>query len=471
MMSAINLLYLVAAVLFILGLRGLTHPRTAVRGNLLGACGMLLAIVVTLTHHNIVSFEVIIIGVLVGAVIGALLATKIEMTSMPELVALFNGFGGIASVLVAGAALIESTIRTPDVVSANAGIHGPLMQITVATAASGLIGAVTFWGSLVAFGKLKGLISDNAVLFTGQQVLNAILALLALGLGVSVVVDPTNILAYWLLVLVASLLGILLTIPVGGADMPVVVALLNSYSGLAAAATGFVLSNNVLIITGSLVGASGLILTQIMCKGMNRSLTNVLFGVLAPAAESATADEVYTGRVKSALPEEVALLFDAARRVVIVPGYGMAVSQAQQPLANLASVLTERGVEVEYAVHPVAGRMPGHMNVLLAEADVPYEALKDMDDINPYIDQMDVALIIGANDVVNPLARTDPSSPIAGMPIIDVDKAKTVVIIKRSLSPGFAGIPNPLFAADNSLMLFGDGKKMVLDILTALKDA
>lgn len=467
MMSAINLIYLVAAVLFILGLRGLTHPRTAVRGNLLGACGMLLAIVVTLAHHNIVSFEIIIIGILIGTVIGALLATKIEMTSMPELVALFNGFGGIASVLVAGAALIESTIRTP--VEAGGGV-GPLMQITVATAASGLIGAVTFWGSLVAFGKLKGLISDDAVLFGGQQVLNAILALLALGLGVSVVLDPTSILAYWLLVLVASVLGVLLTIPVGGADMPVVVALLNSYSGLAAAATGFVLSNNVLIITGSLVGASGLILTQIMCKGMNRSLTNVLFGVLAPAAGSATADEVYTGRVKSALPEEVALLFDAARRVVIVPGYGMAVSQAQQPLANLASVLTERGVEVEYAVHPVAGRMPGHMNVLLAEADVPYEALKDMDDINPYIDQMDVALIIGANDVVNPLARTDPSSPIAGMPIIDVDKAKTVVIIKRSLSPGFAGIPNPLFAADNSLMLFGDGKKMVLDILAALKD-
>ncbi len=462
----INLGYLVAAIFFIVGLKGLTHPRTAVRGNLFGACGMLLAIVITLTNHNIIGFEVILIGILVGAVIGALLATKIEMTSMPELVALFNGFGGIASVLVAGAALIESTLRT----HFGAGGHGPLMQVTVATAASGLIGAVTFWGSLVAFGKLKGLISENAVLFKGQQVVNAILALLALALSVSVVMDPANISAYWLLVLVASLLGILLTIPVGGADMPVVVALLNSYSGVAAAATGFVLSNNVLIITGSLVGASGLILTKIMCKAMNRSLTNVLFGVMGPAAESATADEVYAGRVTSASPEEVALLFDAARRVVIVPGYGMAVSQAQQPLANLASMLAERGVEVEYAVHPVAGRMPGHMNVLLAEADVPYESLKDMDDINPYIDQMDVALIIGANDVVNPLARTDPSSPIAGMPIIDVDKARTVVIIKRSLSPGFAGIPNPLFAADNSLMLFGDGKKMVLDILAALKD-
>ena len=456
----INLGYLIAATLFIVGLRGLTHPRTAVRGNALGACGMLLAIVITLTNHNIVGFEVILIGIIIGAAIGGLLAMKIEMTSMPELVALFNGFGGIASVLVAGAALLENTLNDGT----------PFVQVTVATAVSGMIGAVTFWGSLVAFGKLKGLMNDKAVLFTGQQVVNAVLVLLALALSAGVVMDPANILLYCLLVLVASVLGVLLVIPVGGADMPVVVALLNSYSGVAAAATGFVLTNNVLIITGSLVGASGLILTQIMCKAMNRSLTNVLFGVLGPTGESATADEVYAGRVKSASPEEVALLFDAARRVVIVPGYGMAVSQAQHSLANLASLLVERGAEVEYAVHPVAGRMPGHMNVLLAEADVPYESLKDMDEINPYIDQTDVALIIGANDVVNPLARTDPSSPIAGMPIIDVDKAKTVVIIKRSLSPGFAGIPNPLFAADNTLMLFGDGKKMVLDIIAALKD-
>ena len=457
----INVGYLIAAILFIFGLKGLTHPRTAVRGNLLGACGMLLAIVITLTDQRIVSFEIILAGVILGAAIGAVLALKIEMTAMPELVALFNGFGGIASVLVAGAALIESTL----------GGGSALVQTTVATAASGLIGAVTFWGSLVAFGKLKGLISENAVLFSGQQVINAALAVIALALSAGVVMDPTNILLYWALVTVASILGVLLVIPIGGADMPVVVALLNSYSGLAAAATGFVLSNNVLIITGSLVGASGLILTNIMCKAMNRSLTNVLFGVLAPTGGGASADEVYTGRVKSASPEEVALLFDAARRVAIVPGYGMAVSQAQHPVANLASLLTDRGIQVDYAVHPVAGRMPGHMNVLLAEADVPYESLKDMDDMNPDIDQIDVALIIGANDVVNPLARTDPSSPIAGMPIIDVDKAKTVVIIKRSLSPGFAGIPNPLFALDHSLMLFGDGKKMVLDIMTALKEA
>ncbi|MDR4462747.1 MAG: NAD(P)(+) transhydrogenase (Re/Si-specific) subunit beta [Nitrospira sp.] len=459
--TLINLGYLISAALFIFGLKGLTHPRTAVRGNLLGATGMLLAVLITLADKHIVSFEVIIAGLVIGAAIGAILAIKIQMTAMPELVALFNGFGGIASVFVAGAALIETTL----------GGQVPIMQVTVATAASGFIGAVTLWGSLVAFGKLRGIINENALLFSGQQVINAILALLGLMLSAGIVLDPSSHLLYWLLVLVASILGVLLVIPIGGADMPVVVALLNSYSGLAAAATGFVLFNNVLIITGSLVGASGIILTQIMCKAMNRSLTNVLFGVLAPTGDSATADEVYTGKVKSATPEEVALLFDAARRVAIIPGYGMAVSQAQHPVANLATLLNERGIQVDYGVHPVAGRMPGHMNVLLAEADVPYESLKEMDQINMDIDQVDVALIIGANDVVNPLARTDPSSPIAGMPIIDVDKARTVVIIKRSLSPGFAGIPNPLFALDNSLMLFGDGKKMVLDIIAALKES
>ncbi len=457
----INIGYLIASVLFILGLKGLTHPRTAVRGNLLGATGMFIAVVLTLTNQRIISFEMILLGIVIGGAIGAVLAVKIQMTEMPELVALFNGFGGIASVLVAGAALFESAQGT-DV---------PLLQLTIAIAASGLIGAVTFWGSLVAFGKLKGLVNEDAFLFSGQQIINAVLAVVTLSLAVWVVIDPTNGMAYWGLVGVASILGVLLVMPIGGADMPVVVALLNSYSGLAAAANGFVLSNNVLIITGSLVGASGLILTQIMCKAMNRSLTNVLFGVLAPVGGGPSADDVYAGKVKSASPEEVALLFDAARRVSIVPGYGMAVSQAQHPVASLAALLESRGVTVEYAVHPVAGRMPGHMNVLLAEADVPYEALKDMDEANETFDQVDVALVIGANDVVNPVARTDPSSPIAGMPIIDVDKAKTVVIIKRSLSPGFAGIPNPLFALDNSLMMFGDGKKMVLDMVAALKDA
>ncbi len=461
MSAIINIGYLLASVLFILGLKGLTHPRTAVQGNLMGAVGMLLAVVLTLTNQKIVSYEMIILGLVIGGAIGALLAIKIEMTSMPELVAVFNGFGGIASVLVAGAALLENTLNG----------EIPVMQLTVAIAASGLIGAVTFWGSLVAFGKLKGLIGDGAVLFSGQQVINAILAATMLALSCWVVIDPTNGMAYWLLVGVASVLGVLLVIPVGGADMPVVVALLNSYSGLAAAATGFVLSNNVLIITGSLVGASGLILTQIMCKAMNRSLTNVLFGVLAPVGGGPSADEVYAGKVKSTSPEEVAMLFESARRVSIIPGYGMAVSQAQHPVASLAALLESRGTKVEYGVHPVAGRMPGHMNVLLAEADVPYEALRDMDETNEDIDQVDVALVIGANDVVNPVARTDPNSAIAGMPIIDVDKAKTVVVIKRSLSPGFAGIPNPLFSLDNSLMLFGDGKKAVLDMIAALKDS
>ncbi len=420
MSALITIGYLLASVLFILGLKGLTHPRTAVQGNMFGAAGMLLAVVLTLTNQHILSYEMIILGLIIGGAIGAALAIKIEMTSMPELVAAFNGFGGMASVLVAGAALLENTLDG----------EIPMMQFTIAIAVSGLIGAVTFWGSLVAFGKLKGLIGDSAVLFSGQQIINAVLAVGALALSCWVVLDPANGSAYWLLVGVASVLGVLLVLPVGGADMPVVVALLNSYSGLAAAATGFVLSNNVLIITGSLVGASGIILTQIMCKAMNRSLTNVLFGVMAPVGDGGpSADDVYGGKVKSTSPEEVALLFEAARRVSIIPGYGMAVSQAQHPVASLAALLESRGTTVEYGVHPVAGRMPGHMNVLLAEADVPYEALRDMDETNEDIDQVDVALVIGANDVVNPMARTDPNSPIAGMPIIDVDKAKVVVII------------------------------------------
>jgi NAD(P) transhydrogenase subunit beta len=456
----INLAYLLASILFIVGLKGLAHPRTAVRGNLLGAVGMLLAIVVTLIDRRIVGFEVIIAGIIIGGAIGAILAAKIEMTSMPQLVALFNGFGGGASVLVAGAALIESGM-----VGGNAGL-----QLTIATVASGIIGAVTFWGSLVAFGKLQEVITGNAILFPGRQVVNAFLGLVAIGLGVWIVMNPEMLTAYWGLVAVASVLGILLVIPIGGADMPVVIALLNSYSGLAAASTGFVLSNNILIIAGSLVGASGLILTNIMCKAMNRSLTNVLFGTLGPSESTASADDIYAGKVKAASPEEVAMLFDTARRVAIVPGYGMAVAQAQHAVRDMANLLEAKGVEVEYAIHPVAGRMPGHMNVLLAEANVEYDKLKEMDEINPTMEQVDVAMVIGANDVVNPVARTDPSSPIAGMPIIDVDKARTVVVVKRSLSPGFAGIPNPLFAMDNTLMMFGDGKKAILELVSALKE-
>ena len=466
-LNLINLAYLIAAVLFILGLKGLTHPRTAVRGNLLGALGMLVAIVATLLHYEVLSYWMIIVGLVVGSAAGTVLALTIRMTAMPQLVALFNGFGGGASVLVAGAELVR---KLREATEAGADLDLPL-TVAVAIFLSGLIGAVTFWGSLVAFAKLQEIKAfKNPVHFPGRQLMNALLGMIVLGLTVWGVLGPANLWIYVALVLVASLLGVLLVNPIGGADMPVVIALLNSYSGLAATATGFVLNNMVLIIAGSLVGASGVILTQIMCKAMNRSLAHVLFGVLEPAEGSATADEVYEGRIKSTSADEVAMLYDNARRAVIVPGYGMAVAQAQHAVRELADLLQARGVEVEFAIHPVAGRMPGHMNVLLAEAEVPYEQLKEMDQVNPTFAQTDVVLVIGANDVVNPVARTDPKSPIAGMPILDVDKARTVVVIKRSLSPGFAGIPNPLFAADNCLMFFGDGKKNVLELVAALKD-
>jgi NAD(P) transhydrogenase subunit beta len=460
--SYINLIYVVASVLFILGIKGLTHPRTAVRGNLMGATGMLLAVIATLLAKGL-HFGWIIGGLVVGGGIGVVAALRVQMTAMPQMVAIFNGFGGIASALVAGTAFM--IVRQTSV--------GFNQQMTIATAASGLIGSVTFWGSLVAFGKLQGLkfVPSGQVIFGGQKFLNALVALGALAAAVWLVVDPVQPASYWILCGIASLLGILLVIPIGGADMPVVIALLNSYSGLAASATGFVLNNNVLIISGSLVGASGLILTNIMCKAMNRSLTNVLFGVMGPEEGGPSADDVYEGKVKSTTPEEVAMILEGARRVVFVPGYGMAVAQAQHAVRDLANLLEARGVEVEYAIHPVAGRMPGHMNVLLAEADVPYDKLKEMDAINPTMEQVDVSIVIGANDVVNPVARDEASGPIAGMPIINVDKSRTVIVIKRSLSPGFAGIPNPLFAADNTLMLFGDGKKMMLELAAALKEA
>ncbi|MBI4168420.1 MAG: NAD(P)(+) transhydrogenase (Re/Si-specific) subunit beta [Acidobacteria bacterium] len=436
---------------------GLAHPRTAVRGNLLGALGMLIAAVVTLLARGL-DFGVIVAGVLVGSLAGALLAYKIRMTAMPQMVALLNGFGGGASTLVAGAALAQTA--SPD------------LQSSVATAATGLVGAVTFWGSLVAFAKLQEfLVSGRQVLFGGQKALNALLGLASLLCCAWVVAEPTSAAAYCSLVAVASVLGVLLVIPIGGADMPVVISLLNSYSGIAGATSGFVLSNTVLIIAGALVGASGIILSRIMCKAMNRSLTNVLFGVLGPASGAASEDEVYAGKVKATSPEEVAMLLSGARRVVIVPGYGMAVAQAQHAVRSLANLIESKGAEVEFAIHPVAGRMPGHMNVLLAEADVPYDKLKEMDVINPSFPQTDVVLVIGANDVVNPLARTDPACPIAGMPILDVDKARTVVVIKRSLGPGFAGIPNPLFAADNALMLFQDGRKAIQDLIAAVKES
>ncbi|MEZ6058645.1 MAG: NAD(P)(+) transhydrogenase (Re/Si-specific) subunit beta [Planctomycetaceae bacterium] len=461
----IDLAYLLASILLIVGLKGLTRPRTAVRGNLTGALGMLVAICAgffdlqsqALLGNTGVSLTWIFAGLVVGTLVGIVLALKVRMESMPELVAMLNGLGGAASFLVAGAELAHKGAN----IETNA---------AVAVAASGLIGAVTLSGSLLAFAKLaefKFLKKIPPIPF--QQLVNGLLALGAVGLCFWMVRSGGNDFAYWLMVAVSLVLGYSLTVSIGGADMPVVIALLNSYSGIAAAATGFVLGNNVLIIAGSLVGASGLILTKIMCDAMNRSLTNVLFGKLGPVAGGPTADEVYTN-VKSTSCEEVAMLLDVANRVVIVPGYGMAVAQAQHAVRDLTNLLKSKGVEVEFGIHPVAGRMPGHMNVLLAEADIPYDLLKEMDEINATMAQTDICLVIGANDTVNPDARTNPKSAIAGMPIINADLAKTCIVMKRSLSPGFAGIPNPLFSADNSLMLFADGKQAVMDIITAMKE-
>jgi NAD(P) transhydrogenase subunit beta len=455
--------YLVSAVLFILGLKGLTRPRTAVRGNTLGAAAMLLAVVVTLFDNQVTSWNVILFGIAVGSVIGVIMAQRIAMTDMPQLVALFNGLGGGASTLVAASYLAGKDHAD----SVLAGICK--MDVLTATAASGLIGAITLAGSMIAFAKLQGLKSVKDVRFENQQLINAGLAVACVALCVVLVVYPgwAN-LWFWLMVAAALVLGVSLVIGIGGADMPVVIALLNSYSGIAASMTGFVLGNNLLIIAGSLVGASGLILTQIMCKAMNRSLTNVLFGKIE-VSESAGDDENVYANVKSSSPEEIAMMLEIAQKVLIVPGYGMAVAQAQHAVRDLANGLAERDIEVEYGIHPVAGRMPGHMNVLLAEANIPYEQLKEMDEVNSSMDRVDVAIVLGANDVVNPVAR-EPGSPIAGMPIIDVDKARTAVVVKRSLSPGFAGIANPLFAADNSLMLFGDAREMVTEILKALQE-
>lgn len=460
-MWGIQVAYILASVLFILGLKGLSHPRTAVRGNLTGALGMLIAVGATLLDRNIVSYEYILLGTLLGSVSGALFALKVKMTAMPQMVALFNGFGGAASVLVAGAVLSESLLR---------GGEGG-MRFLVATAASGLIGAVTFWGSIVAFGKLQGLVTEKPVRYRGEQVVKVLIFLIALYGAYRTIEGNGNVEWYWIASGVGSLLGILLTIPIGGADMPIVIALLNAYSGMAASATGFVLNNSILIISGALVGASGVFLTKIMCDAMNRSLPNVLFGGVGAVVETIKADDIYGGRVKSTTPEEVAMLLKMARRVVFVPGYGMAVARAQTPVRILTEAMEKDGIGVEFGIHPVAGRMPGHMNVLLAEENIPYDKLKEMDAINDTFAQTDVVIVIGANDVVNPLARESSGTPISGMPILNVDKARTVVVIKRSLAPGFAGIPNPLFAAENTLMLFGDANKAMEDLVKAYREA
>ncbi len=458
-MEWINLAYLVSAILFILGLKGLGSPRSAPRGNLLGAVGMLIAIVATLLDKGVVGYTWIIAGIVVGSAIGAVMAKRVQMTQMPEMVAIFNGFGGAASLVVA--------LSTHIIVSEGS------MSWAIALVLSALIGAVTLTGSVVAWAKLQGY-ADKAMKLPNQGLWRAGLVLAILVLAVLFIGNPAAGGIYLFALSVVALgLGILLVIAIGGADMPVVIALLNSYSGLAAAATGFVLNNYGLIISGALVGASGIILSQIMCKAMNRSLGSVLFGGAMVSDEqmaSIPGKEFYEGKVKSCGAEEVAMLLENAQKVIFAPGYGLAVAQAQHVTQELAELLGKRGVDVKFAIHPVAGRMPGHMNVLLAEAEVPYDKLVEMDHINPEFSQTDVTIVLGANDVTNPAARDDPSSPIYGMPILEVDKSRTVIVIKRSLSPGFAGIPNQLFINDNTLMLFGDAKAVLQDLNRAVME-
>jgi NAD(P) transhydrogenase subunit beta len=464
----INLSYILASVLFIFGLKMLSSPDTAQRGNFVSSLGMLLAVAVTLLSKEIVSFQFILIGLIGGGAVGAIAAVRIKMTSMPELVALLNGFGGASSLLVASAELFALT--SSNLVA--------MIAIGIAT----IIGGVTFSGSLIAFGKLSEIMPGKPYLFIGQKILTGLVILLLLLLLVQFCsgIFFAEILfgfdwineqyALILLIALSLLLGILLAIPIGGADMPVIIALLNSYSGLAACAAGFVIGNNVLIVAGSLVGASGLILTNIMCKAMNRSLLNVLFGGFGATDSSSSSGEgKVQGDVKPINIADSYLILEAASSVLIVPGYGMAVSQAQHSVRELGELLQDNGCEVKYAVHPVAGRMPGHMNVLLAEANVSYDVLVEPQDVNPIMDTIDVCIVIGANDVVNPDAREDESSPIYGMPVIEVDRAKTVFVLKRSMASGFAGIENSLFFKQNTRMLFGDAKESVSGLVSEFK--
>ena len=451
----VNLAYIVASVLFIFGLKMLGRAETARRGNMISAIGMFLAVVVTLLVGGL-DFTWIIVGIVVGGAIGVFAARTVQMTSMPEMVALFNGSGGLASLLVGWA----EYLRNPEVAT---------FTIT-AVVLTVLIGGVAFTGSLVALGKLAGWITGRPILYRGQQIVNA---LILVGVGVVAVLfilEPgVNGTLFLVIIGAALLLGILAVIPIGGADMPIVISLLNSYSGLAASAAGFILGNNVLIVAGSLVGASGLILTRIMCKSMNRSLANVLFSGFGAVTES-TSKQV-EGEVKPLTNQDAYFILEAASSVVFVPGYGMAVAQAQHAVRELADLLQSNGADVRYAIHPVAGRMPGHMNVLLAEANVPYEQLVEPEDVNPTMDTIDVAVVIGANDVVNPSAREDKASPLFGMPIINVDSARTVFVLKRSMSPGFSGVQNPLFFKDNTRMLFGDAKSTIAELVSEFKDS
>ena len=459
-----EMVYLVAALLFVVGLQRMSKPATARKGNLMSSFGMLLAIVATLVHYDVVDWSYIVIGMVIGSATGVYLARVVKMTEMPQMVALLNGFGGLASLLVGFA---EYNKQFENVIDPNV-IHSFDLYTSTTIILTVLVGALTFSGSMIAWAKLKEIMTGKPILFTGQQFVNAAILIAAVVGGTMFAMNPAE--SYYIflaLILVGLLLGVTSVIPIGGADMPVVISLLNSYSGIAAALAGFVIQNNALIITGSLVGASGLILTNIMCKAMNRSLANVLFSGFGSAQVSSGAAQ--KGEVKPVNVEDAATLLEAAGSVCIVPGYGLAVAQAQHACRELGEILEKNGTEVRYAIHPVAGRMPGHMNVLLAEANVSYDHLYEMDAVNPIIETVDICLVIGANDVVNPAAREDQTSPIWGMPIINVDKSKTVIVMKRSMATGFAGIENPLFYKPNTRMLFGDAKNVLQGLVAEFK--
>ena len=454
-------LYLAAAVCFILALRGLSSPVTARQGNAFGVVGMLIAIGTTLAAPTVLSFELILAGIVIGGGIGTVVALKIKMTALPQLVAFFHSLVGLAAVCVAAAAF-----TAPDAynIGSIGHIHpGSLVEMALGTA----IGAITFSGSIIAFAKLQGLMSGSPITFPGQHLLNAVLSITIVALVVWMVMTNDPI-AFWALAGLSVLIGFLIIIPIGGADMPVVVSMLNSYSGWAACGIGFTLANTALIVTGALVGSSGAILSYIMCKGMNRSIFNVLLGGFGGEAVAGPAASRGDRAVKAGSGEDAAFIMKNARKVIIVPGYGMAVAQAQHALREMADKLKAEGVDVAYAIHPVAGRMPGHMNVLLAEANVPYDEVFELDDINRDFASTDVAFVIGANDVTNPAAKTDPTSPIYGMPILDVEKAQTVLFVKRGMSSGYAGVDNELFFRDNTMMLFGDAKAMTEAIVQSL---
>lgn len=455
--------YLIASVLFILGIKNLGSPKTARKGNFLSAIGMFIAVVVTLLSKDIISYELIIIGIIIGGLIGLIAATKVQMTAMPQMVGILNGFGGGASALVAFSEYYRYIFDEQ---------HAALpADINVAICLSVIIGSVTFSGSFIAFGKLQEFISGKVIKFPLQNAVNLLLIFGVIALSAYTFFDIQNMWILIFIVIVGLILGVLAVLPIGGADMPVVISLLNSYSGIAASMTGFVLQNNMLIIAGALVGASGFILTSIMCKGMNRSLMNVLLGGWENAGGASDPSTAKKMDVKSVDYEEAAMIFDSASSVIVVPGYGMAVAQAQHAVRELANVLEKKGIPVRFAIHPVAGRMPGHMNVLLAEANVPYDKLLSLEEINDDFSNTDVVLIIGANDVVNPAAKTNPQSPIYGMPVLNVEQAKTVIINKRSMAAGYAGIDNELFGYPNAMMYFGDAKDAMTKLTNELKNS